>query len=63
MFMSELNALAAEAVRVHHASGHLTRDEATARLAALGFAPPVIDEILSWPVTGDQFAQHGTRLR
>ncbi len=60
MFLSELNTQVAESIRVHHASGHFVRDEAVARLAALGYDPAVVDEILSWPVTDDQFAQHRT---
>ncbi len=60
MFLSELNAQTAESIRVHHASGHFTRDEVSPASPRSATTRSWSTRSCSWPVTDDQFAQHRT---
>jgi hypothetical protein len=55
-----------ESIRVHHASGHFTRDEAHARLRVAGFGemtPEAADDLLDEPVDPSLFGLYGTHPR
>ncbi len=60
MFLSELNGLCAESIRVHHASGHFTTAEATARLKGLDLDDTQAAQVLAAPVDDGLFVKYRT---
>jgi hypothetical protein len=60
MRLSDLVAEANESVWVHHASGHFSADEATARLVANVLSPDAAAELLVLPVSVALFDQYKT---
>lgn len=60
MFLQDLIAEVSQSVLVHHASGHFTTEEATARLVANGMSETAAAELLAEPVDPALFDQYGT---
>lgn len=61
MLLSDLLGEIAESIRVHHASGHFDRDEATWRLTGgCGMSDEQAQETLALPVGDDLFGKYRT---